>query len=77
MSRDYDDWKLDDNTDGEKIFCNCYECSGEIYEGEDYIELNNGVKLHTEGECFERYTEDYFNPKNRVAGEEWWYLLLS
>lgn len=64
----YDDWKL---ADGEckNVFGTCDECEEKIYVGEEYIRLNDGAWLHTEGSCFEYYIEKLLEPNVKVAGE--------
>lgn len=63
----YDDWKLSNGLEGEKIFCSCEECGGEIYIGDEYIELLSRTKLHAEGSCYEYYIENLLGPDRKVA----------
>jgi|GraSoiStandDraft_51_1057287.scaffolds.fasta_scaffold142036_4 hypothetical protein len=67
--RDYDDWKLSSGNEG-KVFCHCDECSEPIYVGEEYMELEtrkSTIRLHTEGNCYENFVEDYFEVKFKEA----------
>jgi hypothetical protein len=62
----YDKWKLSSGQDDEKVFCNCDWCGGEIYEGEEYLEIQDD-KIHDD--CFPDYAEEHLDPRRRVAGE--------
>lgn len=67
--RDYDDYKLDSGQE-DKIFGECAQCGEIIYRGEEYIRLGyNGEYLHSDGECYEEYAEDFLKPRFKVAGE--------
>lgn len=48
----YDSWKLSSGQDDEIVVCNCLECDGEIYDGEEAIAVDDGL-VHEE--CFEGY----------------------
>ena len=62
----YDEWKLHNPNDDEKVFCSCEHCSGEIYMGEEYLEID-GCNIHDN--CFLEYVEESLNPIRKVAGE--------
>lgn len=66
----YDKWKLDTPDNHLKTFCNCDYCGQDIYIGEEYIEFNNGDRVHIESNCFEEYINEELNPKVKVAGED-------
>lgn len=66
MSR-YDYWKLSNGLESEKVFCSCEECGGEIYIGDEYIELLSGTKLHADGSCYEYYVENLLETNRKVA----------
>lgn len=46
-----------------KIFCECNECGGEIYEGEEYHDINGWIVCDN---CL----NDWLNSNKKVAGEE-------
>lgn len=54
--RDYDTWKLSSGQDGERVFCNCHHCDGEIYVGEEYYLIEDD-RVH-EG-CLAEYAKDH------------------
>lgn len=65
----YDNWKLSNGLEKESIFTYCRKCGGEIYIGEDCIELNSKVFLHSEGLCYEEYCEVLLGTKYKIAGK--------
>ena len=66
--REYDNWKLKSPWDDEKVFCNCEHCEEEIYEGEEYFEVD-GAKIHED--CFNEYAYEILSPNRKVAGEDY------
>lgn len=65
--RQYDEWVTRTPEDDEKIFCYCEHCDGEIYEGEEYLEVD-GANIHED--CFDEHAREALDPRRRVAGEE-------
>jgi hypothetical protein len=65
--KDYDRWKLASGQDDEKVFCECEQCGGEIYEGEEYLEVDD-CNIHHE--CFDDFAWKLLQPRFRTAGEE-------
>lgn len=63
----YDSWKL--NPPEEEVYTTCDECGREIYEGQEYIELEDGTEL-CDDSCFDDYAERVLNPIRKYAGEE-------
>jgi hypothetical protein len=63
----YDKWKLDSGQDDEVVFCHCDHCDGEIYEGEEYLDIENGHRIHED--CYDDYAKEVLNPTIRIAGE--------
>jgi hypothetical protein len=65
--KQYDDWKLADGKE-ENIFGECEYCGEVIYVGEDYLHLRyNGAYIHTDGECYDYYIENFFSPIVKTA----------
>jgi hypothetical protein len=62
----YDKWKLASGRDDERVFCECEHCGGEIYEGEEYLEVDD-CNIHED--CFDDFAKEYLDPKTKVAGE--------
>jgi hypothetical protein len=65
-SINYDRWKLHTPDDDLKVFCTCECCGQEIYEGEEYLEID-GDNIHED--CFDEYAKETLDPIKRVAGE--------
>jgi hypothetical protein len=65
--KDYDDWKLHTPNDKEVVVGRCACCYGEIYKGQEYLEVD-GESVHEE--CFDEYAKDVLEPIRRVAGGE-------
>jgi hypothetical protein len=65
--RDYDSWKTRTPDDDLKVFCSCEWCGGEIYVGEEYIEVQ-GDNIHDD--CFSEYAEEHLDPIRKIAGDE-------
>jgi hypothetical protein len=66
----YDDWKLDTPDNHLKVYCHCDYCGNEIYEDDEYIEINDGSKFHYNGDCYDDYARDLLDPIIKVAGED-------
>jgi len=64
--KDYDKWKLHTPDNDLVVFCHCDSCGGEIYEGEEYLEID-GDNIHED--CFDEYSKEALSPVRRVAGE--------
>lgn len=62
----YDRWKLDTPDNHLKIFCHCKHCGGEIYVGDEYLEVE-GNNIHED--CFDEYARNALDPIIRIAGE--------
>lgn len=52
----YDSWKLSSGLEGEKVYCECSHCDGEIYVGEEYYSID-GEALHED--CLDDYVKDH------------------
>lgn len=65
--RNYDKWKLKSPWDDEKVFCHCEHCDSEIYEGEEYMEVDD-ANVHED--CFNDYAYEVLNPIKKIAGED-------
>lgn len=48
----YDNWKLSNGQEDEKVFCSCNECGREIYVGDTYLEI---MQDNVHEECLEDY----------------------
>lgn len=63
----YDKWKTDTPDNYLKTFCYCEVCGGEIYVGDEYLEVE-GNNIHED--CFDEYAKIALNPIRKVAGED-------
>ncbi|MGA4519283.1 hypothetical protein ACPA0F_18655 [Solibacillus silvestris] len=53
MIKGYDEWKLKEYEEKEKVAFICDQCNEEAYVGEDAIETTDGYKIHAD--CFDEY----------------------
>ena len=63
----YDNWKLSSPNDDEKIFCECAECGGEIYVGEEVFEIDFEY-IHED--CLDDYARRVLEPRRTIAGDD-------
>lgn len=67
--RDYDNWKLSNGLEGEKVIHYCEHCGGEIYKGETYKYIHLfGTCVHED--CLSDYLLASIDANSEVAGEE-------
>jgi hypothetical protein len=59
LPSNYDDWKLASSHDDEVIVCQCENCNGDIYAGEEAYKVNVNDWVHDE--CFLDYAKEQFD----------------
>jgi len=68
MINGYDDWKLSNGQEDEKIYCECDYCGREIYVDDEYYYIEMfGENIHTD--CFYPYCSERIDKSYWVAGE--------
>jgi hypothetical protein len=56
----YDNWKLSNGQEDEKVFSDCEECGREIYVGDDYYSI---MQDNVHEECLEDYAKGIADKK--------------
>lgn len=51
----------------DKVICYCAECDGEIYQGQECLEVEGEI-IHDH--CFEDFARQKLEPKTKYAGED-------
>jgi hypothetical protein len=67
MIRGYDEWKLRNGLEDERIITHCEHCGGEIYNGEEFIFIPNGHESVHE-DCFGEYAFTALNANRTYKG---------
>jgi hypothetical protein len=68
MIKGYDQWKLRNPRDTEKVCFECDYCGGEVYEGIEYYKTVDGDRVHCD--CFHAYAAETLILMTCVAGED-------